>query len=65
MVPASHDPVIRHRVALIAQKKSHPSGWLFFQLSGCTHAKESIPAAEQTEQEKKQIDEVQVQARCS
>lgn len=65
MVPASHDPVIRHRVALIAQKKPPQRVAFFFQLSGCTHAKESIPAAEQTEQKKKQIDEVQVQARCS
>lgn len=29
MVPASHDPVIRHRVALIAQKKATPAGGFF------------------------------------
>ena len=65
MVPAPHDSVIRQRFGLIAQK-SHPLGWLFLlPIERSARKKQSVPAAEQTEQEKKHIDEVKVQARCS
>ena len=65
MVPAPHDSVIRQRFGLIAKKKP-PAGVAFLlPIERSARTKQSVPATEQTEQEKKQIDEVKVQARCS